>query len=213
MKKLIIILCLILTISLPCFADPYKVLNIVDGDTIDILYKGQKERVRLLCVDTPESVHPDQSRNTEMGLKASEYTKSRLTGKTVDLEFESKLRGKYDRLLAYVIFDGKNFNVELVQKGWSPYYTKYGNSEKHHDTFLAAEKEAKANGLNIWVAYENSPQRIELSTTDQYHGNIKSHKFHRPGCRHYNCKNCIQIFNSREDAINAGYTPCGICKP
>lgn len=34
-----------------------------------------------------------------------------------------------------------------------------------------------------------------------------------PSCRHYNCKNCVQVFNSREEAINSGYRPCGNCKP
>ena len=100
---------------LPCFAGQYPVLRVVDGDTIDINYNGIKERVRLLCVDTPESVHPDQSKNTAMGKKASGYTKKRLTGQSVDLELEAKTRGKYDRLVAYVILDGVNYNLELVR--------------------------------------------------------------------------------------------------
>jgi len=198
-------------ICVPAFAGHYKVLNIVDGDTVDVLYMGKKERVRLLCVDTPESVHPDAAKNTVMGNKASNYTKNRLTGKTVDLEFESTLRGKYGRLLAYVILDGKNFNVELVREGWSPYYTKYGTSDHHHIEFQQAQKYARANGKNIW-AVSNQPVIASTSTT-QYHGNVKSHKFHRPDCRHYNCKNCTRVFSSRAEAIKAGYTPCGLCKP
>ena len=86
-----------------------------------------------------------------MGKKASAYTKSRLSGKSVALEFETKKRGKYGRLLAYVILDGNNFNIELVRTGWSKYYTKYGNSENHHSAFLSAEKIAKKAGLNIWI--------------------------------------------------------------
>lgn len=151
MKKLIIT-SLFLLFTIPALAGQHQVVKVVDGDTIDVLYMGKKERIRLLCVDTPESVHPDQSRNTEMGRKASAYTKSRLTGKSVDLEFESKLRGKYGRLLAYVILDGKNFNVELVREGWSPYYTKYGTSEHHHVEFQQAQKYAKAQGGNVWAA-------------------------------------------------------------
>ncbi|WP_419785620.1 Ada metal-binding domain-containing protein [Pseudodesulfovibrio sp.] len=46
-----------------------------------------------------------------------------------------------------------------------------------------------------------------------YHGNRNSHVFHRPGCRYYNCKNCIVDFSSREEALEAGYRPCKICKP
>lgn len=46
-----------------------------------------------------------------------------------------------------------------------------------------------------------------------YHGNVTSHIFHRPGCRWYNCKNCVAVFHSREEALRAGYRPCKICKP
>jgi len=46
-----------------------------------------------------------------------------------------------------------------------------------------------------------------------YHGNSKSQVFHKEGCKNYDCKNCTEIFRSREDAIKAGYKPCGICKP
>jgi len=46
-----------------------------------------------------------------------------------------------------------------------------------------------------------------------YHGNVKSGVFHRPGCRHYSCKNCIAVFPSREAAMEAGYRPCRVCNP
>ena len=46
-----------------------------------------------------------------------------------------------------------------------------------------------------------------------YHGNSKSHIFHKPGCRYYNCKKCTVEFTTREDAISAGYRPCKVCKP
>lgn len=220
-QKTLLLTLLIVSVSISCFAGQYKVIKVIDGDTIDVLYYGKKERIRMLCVDTPESVHPNQSRNTPMGIEASNYTKSRLTSKTVDLEFEGqRKRGKYGRLLTYVFLDGHNFNVELVRKGWSPYYTKYGSSQKHHDEFLSAEKEAKAKRLNIWsegrinsFQSKSKKSKIKTALTGQYHGNISSHVFHAPGCKHYNCKNCVKIFNSRDDAIKAGFKPCGICKP
>ncbi len=59
----------------------YKVRRVVDGDTIVVDYQNKSEKVRLLCVNTPESVHPDQSKNCELGRKASAYTKSRLSNK------------------------------------------------------------------------------------------------------------------------------------
>ena len=46
-----------------------------------------------------------------------------------------------------------------------------------------------------------------------YHGNRKSHIFHQPRCRYYNCKNCVVEFTSRQQALAAGFRPCKICKP
>ena len=67
MKNVISAIILSLCITIPAIAGQYQVTHVVDGDTIDVIYKGKKERNRMLNVDTPESVHPDQSRNTAMG--------------------------------------------------------------------------------------------------------------------------------------------------
>ena len=184
MKKIVLIIFFVFWFTVPGIADQYKVLRVVDGDTIDISYNGKKERIRMLCVNTPESVHPDQSKNTEMGRKASKYTDKRLSNKYVSLEFEQRKRGNYGRLLAYVILEGNNFNLELVKKGWSPYYTKYGNSEKHHAEFVSAEKEARTNGMNIWALdlKQTGNQGLQCKLV---RGNIKSKKFHQPECRYF----------------------------
>ena len=79
-----------------------------------------------------------------MGKVASRYTQKKLIGKSVALEFELKrLRGNYGRLLAYVFVDRQNLNLDLVRQGLSPYYTKYGKSEKYDAEFRAAEKQAE----------------------------------------------------------------------
>ena len=128
----------------------YKVIRVVDGDTIVIFYNGKRKKVRLLCVDTPESVHPDKKRNTPLGRRASKYTKKRLLGKYISLVFEKKKKDYFKRLLAYVFIDNQNFNIELVKKGWSPYYIKYGKSKYYHKEFLAAENYAKRKKLRYW---------------------------------------------------------------
>ena len=46
-----------------------------------------------------------------------------------------------------------------------------------------------------------------------YSGNVESLKYHRPGCQYYGCMVCTKKFKSREEAIDAGYKPCGKCKP
>jgi micrococcal nuclease len=146
-------------------AGQYQVIRVVDGDTIVIRYNGKYEKVRLLCVNTPESVHPDKKQNIPMGKVASKYTQKKLTGKDVKLEFEiKKLRGNYGRLLAYVFVDGQNLNLDLVRQGLSPYYTKYGKSEKYDAGFRAAEKQARKEKLNIWGDPELTEKCLRLKS-------------------------------------------------
>ncbi|MDX2175360.1 MAG: thermonuclease family protein [Candidatus Sumerlaeia bacterium] len=126
--------------------------RVVDGDTLLVTAGGREERVRLLCVDTEESVHPDASKNTEFGRDAARYTRSRLEGRQVRLlaDAEGDARDRYQRLLAYVLVDGENFNIELVRRGYSRYETKWGRSGSHDAEFRAAEAAARRERLGLW---------------------------------------------------------------
>lgn len=109
--------------------------RVVDGDTIIVNINGESERVRLLGVDTPESVHP--TKEVEEGqLEQSDYTKKELTGRLVLLTYDdpNDNRDFFKRLLQYVwivendgtgILSIKCFNKILIQEGHSPLYTKY----------------------------------------------------------------------------------------
>jgi micrococcal nuclease len=145
-------------------AAQYKVLHVCDGDTISINYEGKEERVRLLRVDTPESNHPDKKQNIPMGKTAAEYTEKTLAGKSVDLEFEGERKDRHGRLLAYVFVDGKNYCLELIEKGLSPYYTKYGSSKKYDQEFKEAERQARKQGLGIWGDPELTQKYLRLKS-------------------------------------------------
>lgn len=81
-------------------------IRVVDGDTIVIDRGYGEEKVRMIGIDTPESVHPDESRNTEAGDAASAYTKELLSGvDTVYLQKDVSDTDKYGRLLRYVWLD------------------------------------------------------------------------------------------------------------
>jgi len=100
LKTASFLIAFIFTLPILVIAGQYKVIRVVDGDTIVVDYQGKHEKVRLLCVNTPESVHPDKKQNIPMGKVASNYAKKKLSGKYVDLEFEgSRRRGNYGRLL------------------------------------------------------------------------------------------------------------------
>ena len=215
-------------------AGQYRVIRIVDGDTIVINYRGEDEKVRLLRVNTPESVHPDKKQNIPMGKVASDYTKRRLEGKYVDLEFEGPFRGRYGRLLAYVIVDGVNFNLELVREGLSPYYIKYGLSEKYDKEFREAERYARKHELNIWGDPELTKKylrlkskwgqyRIKASSPPatiqkkqwKYVASKNSRVFHRFDCKwakRVSPKNLIG-FKDREEAVKSGRRACRSCRP
>ena len=130
----------------------YEVVRVVDGDTIVINYNGKEEKVRLIGVDTPESVHPNKEKNNEYGTLASKYTKSKLEKKSVSLEFDVQERDKYGRLLAYVYLDGKMYNKTLLEDGYAQVAT-YPPNVKYVDDFLKIEKKAKENNAGLW-SYE-----------------------------------------------------------
>jgi micrococcal nuclease len=77
------------------------VTRVIDGDTIEVRLDGRREDVRLIGVDTPETVKPDTPVQC-FGERASHFTKRRLTGRRVRLVFGVERRDVYGRLLAYV---------------------------------------------------------------------------------------------------------------
>lgn len=132
----------------------YEVIKVVDGDTIQIMFNGKKERLRLIGIDTPESVHPDETKNTENGKKASEYAKSLLEGKKVSLEFDVEETDQYGRLLAYVYLDGEMVNKKLIRDGYANLETVPPNV-KYADEFVALLKEAKEEKRGLWGNNDN----------------------------------------------------------
>ena len=118
--------------------------RVVDGDTIVVILDGKKEKVRMIGIDTPESVHPDKSRNTPMGKIASKYTKDNLEGKYVALETDVQERDKYGRILAYVYLDDKMFNKTLLEEGLARLMTIPPNV-KYADDFKKIEAERQNN--------------------------------------------------------------------
>lgn len=140
----------IVTQSNPAEASPKKdlfyVQRAVDGDTLIGYFVARVEHeVRLLSVDTPERGKPYFK-------EATQETADMVEGKVVALEFEADMykRDKYGRLLAYVYApDGTNLNLDLVQKGLSPYYDKYGPG-LYPDEFTKAAKEAADKKLGLW---------------------------------------------------------------
>lgn len=128
--------------------ETYLVKRVIDGDTIIVDKDGQDERVRLIGIDTPETVKP----NTPVqpyGKAASDFTKKHLTHQRVKLEYDRERQDKYGRTLAYVWLGDEMFNVTLVKEGLAR-AKFYRPNEKYRILIEQAQKEAQKQHLNIW---------------------------------------------------------------
>ena len=132
---------------------------VIDGDTIAL---ENRERVRLIGIDTPEAresrkLERDVSRTKtsreaiiEMGKAATKFTKSLAEGKRVRLEFDVERTDRYGRLLAYVYLpNGKMLNAELLKAGYAQVYTFQPNI-KHVDSFLELQRKARETKTGFW---------------------------------------------------------------
>lgn len=98
--------------------ETYTVSYVIDGDTFKCYNKTKMLKVRLIGIDTPESVHSVATRNCEYGKTASDYTKRLLLNKSVTLSYDEEKYDRYGRTLAYVYL-GENFiNNNLVENGY-----------------------------------------------------------------------------------------------
>jgi micrococcal nuclease len=131
MKRVLFFFVAILFFALPLQAqDTAKVLRVIDGDTLKVNYRGQKESVRLIGIDTPESRINDKAKRDALrskkpiaviiaqGEMATTFTLSIVRpGDTVRIEFDVQKRDKYGRLLCYAYFKDKMLNEEIVKAG------------------------------------------------------------------------------------------------
>lgn len=130
----------------------YPVVKVVDGDTIDVRVDGKVQRVRLIGIDTPETVDPRKPIQC-FGKEASEHAKTILSGISVSLESDTSQGNtdKYNRLLRYVrLPDGTNFNEKMVKEGYAHEYT-YSLPYKYIDEFKVAETTARNGSLGLWA--------------------------------------------------------------
>ena len=127
------------------------VVRVVDGDTVVVHVGGRDESVRLIGIDTPESVKPDTPVQC-FALEAAARTKALLPkGTRVRLEGDAELRDRYDRLLAYVYRadDGLFVNLVLTREGFALPYT-FPPNVAHADAFVAAASEARDSRRGLW---------------------------------------------------------------
>jgi len=139
--------------ALTTYAPNATLVRVVDGDTIQVEVDGQREKVRLIGIDTPETKKPNSPVEC-FGPEASAFTTSLLPeGTPLLLERDVEARDDYDRLLAYVYRadDGLFVNLEIVAQGYANLLT-FPPNVAHVDDFVAAARAAEAADLGLWRA-------------------------------------------------------------
>ncbi len=210
-----------------------EVIRAVDGDTIIARIDGVDEKIRMVLVDTPESVHPRKPVEF-FGKEASKYTKNNLEGKTVYLQKDVTDRDRYGRLLRYVWLERPKtdeptneeverlmYNAQLLKEGYANLAT-FPPDIKYVDFFKELEREARDNDRGLWNAEAQEAYKIgkggkekskeelqELHESGEQFikGSKKSMIYHVPGGKYYDNLqgNNIELFKTEDEAIAAGY--------
>ena len=144
----------------------FKVINIVDGDTVDINIRDGKfkhTRIRLLGVDTPE-VANKKYKGMYYGREATEFVRQLALGKkvTVIIDSVSDVRDRYNRLLAYLkLEDGRVVNEEIVRKGFGYSDLRFKHSD--YDKYKKLQDKAIAGKIGLWkeVKKEQLPKWLQ----------------------------------------------------
>lgn len=143
----------------------YSVVSVIDGDTIKVDMNGKVEILRLIGMDTPETVDPRKPIQC-FGVEASNKAKELLSGRKVRIEKDSTQgeRDKYDRLLVYVYRDdGLFYDKYMIAQGYAHEYT-YNIPYKYQAEFKAAQHEAEAGQKGLWApGICDAPQPAQLS--------------------------------------------------
>ena len=130
------------------------VVRVVDGDTILVRGPGGRtEDVRLIGIDTPETVDPRRPVGC-FGPEASAYAKHLLGGRHVLLRYDRELHDRYGRFLAYIWLPGRSglfVNARVVELGYARAYPFPPNTA-HEALFAALERRAAIAGRGLWGA-------------------------------------------------------------
>lgn len=149
-----------------------KITRVVDGDTMKVTLKHEQsseETIRLLLIDTPETVHPDKEVQP-FGPEASAYAKKILENQDVELEIDVSERDKYGRLLVYLWIGDQMFNEMLLEEGLARVAYVIPPNIKYIDQFRDIQQKSQKSGKGIWsienyALEEGFQEKIKRSST------------------------------------------------
>ena len=129
-----------------------EIFKFVDGDTFWVINEsGQKEKMRLIGIDTPEARRTGRTEVEFFGREASDYVKRILTDRKVRLEYDFERYDRYKRTLAYVYLDDGTFlNALLVKEGYASAST-FPPNMKFAELFTKLQREARSKRKGLWA--------------------------------------------------------------
>ena len=133
-------------------ASAYKVVKVIDGDTIIIERDGADVRVRLMAMDTPERTTTRNGAIEHFGEEAYQHALKLIerSGWQVRLTYDKSTKDQYGRDLAYVwLQDGRMLNAVMVADGYAYSYTSSPKPE-YVDLLLGLMRQARSKGLGLW---------------------------------------------------------------
>ena len=130
----------------------YKVLSVIDGDTIKINYNGKTTPVRLIGVDAPETSSKATTKTGCYAAQSKAYLTRRLSGKYVTLKSDPLSGDKdyYGRLLRYVYLGSEEIDRTLVLNGYAREYKFWLNNYTRRSSYLSAQSSAKSARRGLW---------------------------------------------------------------
>jgi micrococcal nuclease len=194
----------------------YYVLKVVDGDTIKINIDGKTETIRLIGMDTPETVDPRKPVQC-FGKEASDKGKELLSGQKVRIETDPTQgdRDRYNRLLAYVYRDdGLFYNKYMIENGYAYEYT-YNTPYEYQTEFKKAQDYAMNNNLGLWspntcngetesVTSTKTKSAIEQPVGKFYTSSYRTSKYYYPeSCNEWQnlSTKYLKSFNSLDELL------------
>jgi micrococcal nuclease len=129
----------------------YPVIKVVDGDTIDVLIDNQKVRVRLLGINSPESVDPRRPVEC-FGKESKKFLESIIAGQVVKLVTDPAKPNtdEYGRLLRYVYLGNQSVNQTMIDEGYAYEYTYHDEDYLFQDNFKQSEQTARSEEKGLW---------------------------------------------------------------
>ena len=162
---------------------PFKVHRIIDGDTIIVLDREKEVRVRLIGVDTPETVHPSKPVE-EYGKEASLFLTNLLKGEQVYLVGEDGAlqKDRYGRTLAYVYRypDGLFVNAEIIRQGYGHAYIQF--PFEYMEKFIQIERFARQAEKGLWGLDERAT--VTSESNEIVYITRTGNRYHRESCVH-----------------------------